>query len=59
MLKKECCMDCWNKKYEWNKYDEKAWKKGYVYCLYELGTRSIRGREQPPSKCPYYLENIL
>jgi len=64
MFKKECCKKCWNSTdFAWTESDEKYWKEGYIYCppkyreKEEKWIRSIT--DQPPSKCPYYLENIL
>jgi len=75
MLKKKICKRCWNGYVEsldnkdkknvlrWDKFDEKCWKEGEVYCPFrylgkgEVSPRSIK--EQPPENCPFLLENIL
>jgi len=67
MLKKECCEKCWNETKEdngWNKLDKLRWKLGYIYCPFryikekgEYVNRNIT--DEPPIKCPYYLENII
>jgi len=47
----------------WNKSNEKNWKKGRVFCPYvyiEKGESSVRDiKEEPPNKCPYYLEHVI
>jgi len=73
MLKKECCKKCRNnyaeEEYyeypgmEWTELREKQWKEGIIYCpvvyleIDEWKARKIT--EQPPDRCPYYMENIL
>jgi len=63
MLKIECCIKCWNLTDEWDESDEERWERGLVWCpcnYVKKGEKIIRSiTEQPPSKCPYYLENIL
>jgi len=68
MLKKKVCKKCW---YEieiihgdgWRVCDEQDWKKGKVYCPlnYIKDNENIFRNitEQPPERCPYYLENLL
>jgi len=74
MLNKKCCKKCRNNyaeeedyKYdgmEWNESDERRWKNGYVYCPDEIVDDikeeiSRKTKDKPPSKCPYYLENVI
>jgi len=73
MLKKECCIKCWNRAeieynkwygIRWNGNDEDYWnKKGKVECPSiftaekEINTRRIT--DNPPEGCPFVLEHIL
>jgi len=48
----------------WNKEDEKRWEEeGVVWCplkyLVEEELIDRRITEQPPEKCPFYLENVI
>ena len=74
MFKKEVCKKCKNDYAEsftniqmtsmrWTEYEDKVWKNGMVYCPLqytnkkEEQTRDII--DEPPSKCPYVLENTV
>jgi len=68
MIKKELCIKCWNKIYEWEEWEElwleEHWgEKEYVQCPfkylegYERRERKIT--DKPPKNCPFYLENII
>jgi len=73
MLKKECCKKCWNivgreiYRWEevigWDNEDEKKWKNGYVSCpvFYREKREMIERKitEPPPTKCPFYLEQVI
>jgi len=64
MLKKKFCKECRERFELWNKYDDIWWKKDREICCPSIyiGKGEDRFRkitEQPPTKCPYYLENIL
>jgi len=66
MLKKKLCIDCWNRIPEgsnWIGYDETNWEEGRIVCplkFVEIGEKMDRKiTEPPPSKCPYFLENVL
>jgi len=67
VLKKECCEKCWSGSCGGimfsTEMDEKQWEEGLVFCpsqYREKGERDvIKTTDKPPSKCPYYLENIL
>jgi len=71
MLKKECCQKCWRKVIKkrgweidgWIKDNKKNWHMEGIYCPddgLEAEEKSYRKiTEEPPSKCPYYLEHII
>jgi len=66
MLKKECCKQCHQNMfcYGWTCHDEEVWEgiKLIVCPLIYLGKEDSNIRkikEQPPKKCPYFLENII
>jgi len=75
MLKKECCMKCWNayaeqrrteygrKFLRWVEDDELNWKEEYVLCPSDyLGKGEHVKREikdEPPENCPFLIEQIL
>jgi len=65
MLKKECCIKCWNKfgKEGWSIGDEMWWKKGWINCppeYIEKGEAWYRKiTEQPPINCPFILEQTI
>jgi len=65
MLNKKICKRCWNKIAEegWDEFDERFWKRGYVFCpldYVEKGeTLETKITEQPPSRCPFFLEHII
>jgi len=65
MLKKKLCKKCMKRlDIGWIEDDEIWWEEqGIVYCpMIYLGEKEIIYRDitdKPPSKCPYFLENIL
>jgi len=74
MLKKEICKKCWNKKHivdrdrwGWTAFDESRWRHGIIICPPEYreniegeyGDNTRKITEQPPTNCPFLLENIL
>jgi len=74
MLNKECCKKCWDiyaepfdteykrNALKWKRYDEKYWKEGMIDCpekYIDFGKPFRSITDNPPSKCPYFLEHIL
>jgi len=72
MLNKKLCKKCWKKtgkemygweeESAWTGCDEFDWKEGWIECpnYYIEKEESLRKiTEQPPIKCPYYLEHVI
>lgn len=64
MINKEICKKCWEesiwhkmiKLAAWTDNNEYCWNIGYINC-YMGGYISID--DNPPEKCPFYLEHIV
>jgi len=64
MLNKELCIKCWEEYGGgWIGIDERRWKQECVVCpsIYLEKAKIIYRKitNKPPTKCPYYLENII
>ena len=62
MLIKEICKLCHKKanKWEWNKYDDRYWDAGYVYCpIEDVGYKNADINKNPLDHCIYALEHIV
>jgi len=64
MLTKKYCQKCWDNTGCWGWINEKQWEeKGVVCCPMKYLTKGENTRklitEQPPSKCPFFLEHII
>jgi len=71
MLNKECCIKCrntrqlvrWGIGEMWIENNEEQWKEGTVICPLEYVEEEEcvikKITDEPPPKCPFYLEQII
>jgi len=56
-------LDASYERFGWFKFDEKQWKNGKVRCpakYTEKGESPFRNKiDNPPGKCPYFLEQLI